>query len=249
MHNSISRGIAAALCFSLILLAGILLLTRFAGSAGGVSTPASDYHYRPAAHAFDRSLAKVRPLLDRYGYAAAFAATMVEGMGIPMPGQTLLILGALAAAEGQMNITLLLFLVLMGGIFGNSIGYAIGRWGGRAVLDKLKVNPQRQRRFDELFADHGGLLILLARFLDGLRQLNGIVAGLTRMPWGKFTTYNIAGALLWTCAWGLGTYYFGHDIHVIAAFFHRQRRLLYVLSATAFVALMVYLLRSRIVNR
>jgi membrane protein DedA with SNARE-associated domain len=250
MHNSISRGIAAALCFSLILLAGISLPTRFAGAASGVSsTPASEYHYRSAVHAFERSLAKVQPLLDRYGYAAAFAATMAEGMGIPMPGQTLLIAGALAAAKGQINITLLLFLVLVGAIFGNSIGYAIGRWGGRAVLDKLKVNPQRQRRWDELFAERGGLVILLARFLDGLRQLNGIIAGVTQMPWWKFTAYNIAGALLWTCAWGLGTYYFGRDIHVIAAFFHRHGRLLYVLSATAFVALMLYLLRFRIVNR
>ena len=249
MHHSISRGIAAALCFSLILLAGILLLTRFAGAACGVSTPASEYHYRPAVDNFEHSLAKVQPLLDRYGYAAAFAATMAEGMGIPMPGQTLLILGALAAAKGQMNITLLLFVVLVAAIFGNSIGYAIGRWGGRAVLDKLKVNPQRQQRCDELFAKRGGLVILLARFLDGLRQLNGIVAGVTRMPWWKFTVYNIAGALLWTCAWGLGTYYFGGDIHVIAAFFHRHGRLLYVLSATAFVAFIVYLLRFRIVNR
>lgn len=250
MHNSISRGIAAALCFSLILLAGISLLTRLAGAASGVSsTPPSENHYRSAVHRFERSLAKVQPLLDRYGYAAAFAATMAEGMGIPMPGQTLLIAAALAAAKGQINITLLLFLVLVGAVFGNSIGYAIGRWGGRAVLDKLKVNPQRQRRCDELFAERGGLVILLARFLDGLRQLNGIIAGVTRMPWWKFTAYNIAGALLWTCAWGLGTYYFGRDIHVIAAFFHRHGRLLYVLSATAFVAWMLYLLRFRIVNR
>ena len=249
MHNSISRGIAAALCFSLILLAGILLLTRFAGAASDVSTPASEYHYRSAVHTFERSLAKVQPLLDRYRYAAAFAATMAEGMEIPMPGQTLLIASALAAAEGQMNITLLLFIVLVGAVFGNSIGYAIGRWGGRAVLDKLKVNPQRQRRCDELFAERGGLVILLGRFLDGLRQLNGIIAGVTRMPWWKFTAYNIAGALVWTCAWGLGTYYFGRDIHVMEPFFHRHGRLLYVLSATAFVALIVYLLRFRIVNR
>jgi membrane protein DedA with SNARE-associated domain len=249
MHNSISLGTAAALCFSLILLAGILLLSRFGGAASGVSTPGSEYHYGPPVDTFEHSLAKVQPLLDRYGYAAAFAANMAEGMGIPMPGQILLILGALAATKGQMNITLLLFFVLVGTIFGNSIGYAIGRWGGRAVLEKLKVNPQRQRRCEEVFAERGGLVILLARFLDGLRQLNGIVAGVTRMPWGKFTAYNIAGALLWTCAWGLGAYYFGQDIHVIAAFFHRHRRLLYVLSATAFVALMLYLLRFRILNR
>jgi membrane protein DedA with SNARE-associated domain len=144
-----------------------------------------------------------------------------------------------------MNITLVLSLVTVAATLGNSAGYAIGRWGGRVVLDRLKVNPQRQQRLDDLFKRHGGLVILLARFLDGLRQLNGIVAGVLKMPWWTFTAYNVAGAILWTCAWGLGTYTLGRDIHVIAAFFHRNARLLYVLSVIAFAALIVYLLRSR----
>ena len=55
------------------------------------------------------------------------------------------------------------------------------------------------------------------------------------MPWWTFTAYNVAGAVLWTCAWGLGTYYLGRDIHFIAAFFHRHRPLLLVLGATAFL--------------
>ena len=143
-----------------------------------------------------------------------------------------------------MNITLLLFLVTVAAIFGNSIGYAIGRWGGRAALNKLKVNPQRQRHWDELFARRGGLVILVARFLEGLRQLNGIIAGVTQMPWWKFTAYNVAGALLWTCTWGLATFYLGKDIHIAVAFFARHGSLLFVLSVTALVALLVYLVRS-----
>ena len=125
----------------------------------------------------------------------------------------------------------------------------MGRWGGRAALNKLKVNPQRQQHLDDLFKRRGGVVILLARFLDGMRQLNGIAAGVMQMPWWIFTAYNIAGALLWTCSWGLGTYYLGRDIHVIAAFFHRHRPLLYVVSVSAFVALMVYLVRSRVTSK
>jgi membrane protein DedA with SNARE-associated domain len=67
------------------------------------------------------------------------------------------------------------------------------------------------------------------------------------MPWWTFTAYNVAGALLWTCTWGLGTYYLGRDLHVIAAFLHRHSLVLFVLGVTAFVALLVYLLRSRMV--
>jgi membrane protein DedA with SNARE-associated domain len=183
--------------------------------------------------------------LERYGYGAAFAAVMAEGMGIPTPGQTLLMAGALESAEGRMSIALLLILVTTAATVGNSIGYAIGRWGGRVALDKLKVNSQRQQHLDDLFNRRGGVVILLARFLDGLRQLNGIVAGVLQMPWWTFTAYNVAGALLWTCAWGLGTFYLGRDIHVIAAFFHQHRLLLLVLGVTAFAAFVGYLLRSR----
>jgi membrane protein DedA with SNARE-associated domain len=131
---------------------------------------------------------------------------------------------------------------------GNSIGYAIGRWGGRPLLNKLKVNTTRQQRLEDIFSRRGGVVILLARFLDGFRQLNGIIAGVMRMPWWTFTVYNAAGALLWTCAWGLGTYYLGRDIHVIAALFHRHGWLFYVLSATAVIALLVSL-RSRSVGQ
>ena len=193
---------------------------------------------------FEHALAKAQPLLERYGYGAAFAAVMAEGIGIPTPGQTLLMAGALDAAEGRMSIVLLLVLVTIAATLGNSLGYAIGRWGGRVALDKLKVNHQRQQRLVDLFKRRGGVVVLLARFLDGLRQLNGIVAGILEMPWWTFTAYNVAGAILWTCAWGLGTYYLGRDIHFLATFFHRHRLLMLVLGAGAFVALVVYMLRS-----
>jgi membrane protein DedA with SNARE-associated domain len=212
------------------------------------SAAAPDHRQSAAVRRFERSLAKAQPLLQRYGYGVAFAAVMAEGVGIPTPGQTLLMASALEAAEGRMNITLILFLVTVAATLGNSIGYAIGRWGGRKALNRLNVNLQRQQRLENLFKRRGRVVILLARFLDGLRQLNGIVAGILQMPWWTFTAYNIAGAFLWTCSWGLGTYYLGRDIHFIAAFFHRHRPLLLALGAAAFVALMVYLLRSRKVS-
>jgi membrane protein DedA with SNARE-associated domain len=237
------------LVFCLVLLIALSGWTQSVASAsvegGRVSSAMLDHYQSAAVRDFERSLAKVQPLLERYGYGAAFAAVMAEGMGIPTPGQTLLMAGAVEAAQGRMNIVLLVFLVTTAAALGNSVGYAIGRWGGRIALDKLKVNPHRQQYLDDLFKRRGGLVILLARFLDGFRQLNGIVSGVMRMPWWTFTAYNIAGAILWTCAWGLGTYYLGRDIHVIAGFFHRHGWLLYVLGVFAFVALVVYLLRFR----
>jgi membrane protein DedA with SNARE-associated domain len=217
-------------------------------SSSGASAAPADHQQSAAVRRFERSLARMQPLLQRYGYGAAFVAVTVEGIGIPTPGQTLLMASALESAVGRMNIALVLFLVTLAATLGNSIGYAVGRWGGRMVLDKLKVNPERQQQLDDLFGRRGGIVILFARFLDGLRQLNGIVAGVMRMPWWTFTAYNVAGAILWTCAWGLGTYYLGRDIHVIAVFFQRHRRLLFALTLIALGALLVYLLRPKRVS-
>jgi len=238
------------LIFCLISSASLSLAQFFITSAAQARAEASiselEKHQSSTGRRFRRALAKVQPLIKRYGYWAAAGATLTEGMGIPAPGQTLLIASAFEASQGQMNIALLLLLVTTAAILGNSFGYMIGRWGGRIALNKLHVNPQRQEHLDNLFRRCGGLVIMLARFVDGLRQLNGIISGMLKMPWWTFTAYNVAGALLWTCVWGLGTYYLGRDIHFIAGFFHRHRQFLLILSLTALVALLGYLLSSRI---
>ncbi len=212
-------------------------------AAGQNASADSDNNRSPAVRHFRGSLARVHPLLRHYGYWAATAATVAEGVGIPMPGQTFLIAGAVEAAEGRMNIAWLLLLVTASAILGNSLGYAIGYWGGRFVLNKLKVNRQRQRHLEELFKRRGGFVILFGRFVDGLRQLNGILSGMMEMPWWSFTAYNVAGALLWTGAWGVGSYYLGRRIHFIAGFFHHHHALLFVAGVAALLAVIIYLSR------
>ncbi len=197
-----------------------------------------------AVRHFRGALARVQPLLMRYGYWAAVFAVMAEGVGVPMPGQTLLLAGGVEAAAGRMNIVWLLFLVTAAAVLGNSLGYGIGYWGGRFVLNKFKVNPQRQQQLEKLFMRRGGVVILFGRFVDGLRQLNGILSGTMKMPWWSFTSYNVAGALLWTATWGLGSYYLGRRIHFIAGFFHHHHGLLLLLGLIALLALLFYLPRS-----
>jgi membrane protein DedA with SNARE-associated domain len=241
-HNTIQ---IYALVLFIALISGFCAAARSAEISRAAADEKSTSQQNGMVRRFERSLRNVQPLLQRYGYGAAFAAVLVEGMGVPTPGQTLLMAAAVEAAEGRMSIGLLLLVVTTAAVFGNSIGYAIGRWGGRAALNKLKVNTQRQQRLDDLFRRRGGVVVLLARFLDGLRQLNGIAAGVLQMPWWTFTAYNIAGAILWTCAWGLGTYFLGRDIHFLAAFFHKHSGWLYAVGVGILALLVFYLLRSR----
>ena len=136
-------------------------------------------------------IAAVEPWLDRYGYGAVFAAVGVEGFGIPAPGQTLLIAGAVTAAtQTDFYIGLLLLTAFLAAILGSSLGYLIGRRGGRALLRRFRVDERHLQRVEQGFSRYGGGLIVVGRFFDGLRQLNGIAAGILEMPWWTFTAYN-----------------------------------------------------------
>lgn len=132
----------------------------------------------------EHDIAAVEPWLDRYGFAAVFAAVGVEGFGIPAPGQTLLIAGAVTAAtQNQFHIGLLLLTAFVAAILGSSLGYLIGRRGGRALLRRFRVDERHLQRVEQGFSRYGGGLIVIGRFFDGLRQLNGIAAGILEMPW------------------------------------------------------------------
>src|SRR6516162_2723472 len=119
----------------LAVLAGLFVLPPC-----GEATERPDRLQSAAIRDVEHALTKVQPLVQRYGYGAAVLAVMVEGVGIPAPGQTLLMASALEAAAGRMHLAWVLLFVTLAATVGNSLGYIIGRWGGRLVLEKLPVN-------------------------------------------------------------------------------------------------------------
>jgi membrane protein DedA with SNARE-associated domain len=186
--------------------------------------------------------AHVAPLLERYGYPLLFAGILVEGIGIPAPGQTLLIAASLTAARGDLGIAWVMTCAFAAAWLGNSLGYLIGLRGGRPLLKKLHVNEAHLQRMEGSFARAGGAIILIARFVDGLRQLNGIVAGLLQLPWGRFTTVNILGALLWVVFWGLGSYFLEREISQVQLTLKQVEPWIAGLALFAFLSLIVYAL-------
>jgi membrane protein DedA with SNARE-associated domain len=169
------------------------------------------------AHRMAKTIAadieRVEPYLERYGYWAVFAAVGVEGIGIPAPGQTLLEAGSLVAAvpDGKLNIWLLLFVAILATSLGQTIGYLIGRSGGRAVLSRMPISARSLEKIEDGFNRYGGWLVFFGRFVDGPRQLIGLFSGVLAMHWGRFMLLNIGGAILWASFWALGVYYL--DLH------------------------------------
>ncbi|MEE8286437.1 MAG: DedA family protein, partial [Gammaproteobacteria bacterium] len=107
------------------------------------------------AHSFSTHAAAMMPLLERYGYAGIFVAALVEGFGIPAPGQTLLTLGALLAARGEFDIVSVIALAWCATVIGNLIGYALGRRAGRRLLLSSGVRRARIRRVERFVRRYG----------------------------------------------------------------------------------------------
>ncbi|MFD7906344.1 DedA family protein [Kitasatospora sp. NPDC059747] len=165
------------------------------------------------------ALAGLAPLLDHYGYLAVALLVLLDNCGIPVPGQTILVLACVYAGTGHLDFAAVLVIAFVAATLGNSLGYLIGSTGGRAFVHRwgryVLLTPARMERADGFFAAHGGKVVAVARFVDGLRQTNGIIAGTTEMPWRRFAVFNVIGAALWTAAWGTFGFVAGANIGTV----------------------------------
>ena len=165
---------------------------------------------------FLSEVSRFEPLLLHYGLVIIMAGVAVEGFGIPAPGQTLLVAGAVLASRGKFDITLLLVSTWFATIIGNLIGYYLGRLGGRKLLARLPVDAVRFERMERLCERHGSKLILVARFIEGLRQLSNLLVGMLQMPPLLFLLMTSLGAALWVGVWGLGAFFLDRNFHTFA---------------------------------
>lgn len=195
------------------------------------------------------AMVSLNSYLNHYGYWAVFGALLLENFGMPVPGETLLIASALLASQGRMDIVSLLLTACAAAITGDNIGYAIGRFGGRRLVFRygryVFITEERLQKAEGFFRRFGGVVVVVARFLAGLRQLNGIVAGTVKMSWWRFLAYNTLGAALWVGFWGVLFYELGEKASRFVAGFNKAEFLLIFGVLTVLVIVAVHMLRGR----
>src|SRR5215467_4732030 len=146
--------------------------------------------------------ATLAPLLDHYGYWAVGGTLFIQNVGSPIAlGQTIFIAAAIYAGAGRLNIVALSMIGIVVSVIGAAISYAIGRSGGRALVHRygryVFLTSERFAKAEAFFMKRGGFVILVARFFEGVKQTNGLIAGITEMRFVRFLFYNTLGALLW----------------------------------------------------
>jgi membrane protein DedA with SNARE-associated domain len=164
-------------------------------------------------------LHSLEPTLNNYGYLAVAGLVLVEDFGVPVPGETTLILAAVYAGAGRLSVWLVGLIGFLAAVTGDNIGFAIGHFGGRPLVERfgryIFLTPERLDRATGFFERHGGKIVSVARFIEGLRQANGIIAGISGMHWAKFLAFNALGAALWVGVWTSIGYFSGNHIDSI----------------------------------
>jgi membrane protein DedA with SNARE-associated domain len=154
-------------------------------------------------------------LLHEYGNIVLGVVVGLECVGLPLPGETLLIAAAVIAGTTQhLNIAFVVFSAALGAIVGQAAGYWIGWSIGLRLLRHygryIGLNDRRLAYGRALFRKHGEKVVVASRFVVVLRTLTGLLAGANHMPWPRFMIANVAGSLVWSIFYGVGAYLLGH---------------------------------------
>jgi len=156
----------------------------------------------------------LREFVVNYGYWGVALALLCENAGIPVPGETALLLASfLAYSEHQLHLGWIIVVATCAATLGDNLGYAIGHYGGRPLLDRyqtfFRISSTTLQRGEQMFARYGAATIFLARFIFGMRVFAGPLAGVLRMRWRAFALFNFLGAAVWVTLIASTGYLFG----------------------------------------
>ena len=156
----------------------------------------------------------IRTYFVEYGYWTIAVVLLLENTGVPLPGETTLLLAAfLAFSQHRLTLWGIILVGVVACTIGDNLGYWIGHRGGRPLLERqrklFRISQQHLERGERFFAKYGSFTIFFARFIFGMRIIAGPLAGVLKMPWKKFLLFNFLGAAVWVSTVASLGYFFG----------------------------------------
>jgi membrane protein DedA with SNARE-associated domain len=156
----------------------------------------------------------VRSYLAEYGYWAVAVTLLLENAGIPLPGETVLLMASfLAFSEHRLHLPSIIVVGICAATIGDNLGFLLGHYGGRPLLERyagfFRIKSSSITRGEQLFVRYGAAAVFVARFIAGMRIVAGPLAGTLRMHWRKFALFNFLGAVAWVTLISGAGYLFG----------------------------------------
>lgn len=182
-------------------------------------------------------------LVAQYNVAALFVSVSLETLGLPLPGESAVILSSGLAGAGELNIYAVVAAAFAGAVLGDNVAFAIGRKFGRPVIirygARVGITDAVFSRGEAMMQRRGPLIVVVARFFVLLRQLNGLLAGTTGMRWPIFLLANIVGAALWVGVWTTVGYRFGKSAAILP-FLARHLALVAMIVTPMVIAVLIF---------
>ena len=144
------------------------------------------------------------------GYLAVAFFVGIESLGVPFPGETMLITAAVFAATGHLSIVGVILAAIIGAVVGDNIGFGIGWYGGYPILRRygkyVRLDQAKLKVGRYIFMRHGAKVVFFGRFVSVLRTYAAFLAGTNHMRWRRFLVANALGAIVWATLYGVGAY-------------------------------------------
>ncbi|ARV71812.1 DedA family protein [Vibrio campbellii] len=186
----------------------------------------------------------MKPLLEQYGYLALIVSIFLEGIGIPMPGQSLMIAASIISSEHVMNLSLVMIVSWLSCFFGNTCGYLIGYYFEGWLDKKGYISGPKMQKLQSTIQKYGPACLVVSRFIEGMKQFMPLACGIAKMPRKEFLLGNALATTIWVAVFSLLTNFTFEHLSVLSQFYTDHRYVVWSSAALLF-SLMIFALLKR----
>lgn len=186
----------------------------------------------------------MKPLLEQYGYLALIVSIFLEGIGIPMPGQSLMIAASIISSEHVMNLSLVMIVSWLSCFFGNTCGYLIGYYFEGWLDKKGYISGPKMLKLQNTIQRYGPACLVVSRFIEGMKQFMPLACGIAKMSRKEFLLGNALATTIWVAVFSLLTNFAFEHLSVLSQFYTDHRYVVWSSAALLF-SLMIFALLKR----
>ena len=185
------------------------------------------------------------PVLDHYGYLALVISIFLEGIGVPMPGQSLMIAASILASRGVMNLPTVMIVSWLACFIGNSCGYLLGYYFEGWLDKKGYISGSKMQKLQAAIQKYGPICLVISRFIEGMKQFMPLACGIAKMPRHEFLWGNALATTIWVAVFSLlSNVAFAH-LHQISTFYTAHQIGVWSAAALVFIGLIALIVRRR----
>ncbi|WP_162048525.1 DedA family protein [Vibrio taketomensis] len=185
------------------------------------------------------------PVLDHYGYLALVVSIFLEGIGVPMPGQSLMIAASILASRGVMHFPMVITVSWLSCFLGNTCGYLLGYYFESWLDKKGYISGEKFKKLQHAIKKYGPACLVISRFIEGMKQFMPLACGIAKMPLREFILGNALATTIWVAVFSFGSNYIFAHLHQIATFYTNHQLLVWSIVAMVFGLMLAMIIHRR----